>query len=92
MVNEAVKVAAKCGVSLDVADCKARVQLVAEQTAGEYWGDRLNGSQSKLDGFGHRSKTANRDRFHQWLHCGHGRKTRHRHACEPFAHRAGEKH
>ena len=37
MVNEAVKVAAKCGVSLDVADCKARVQLVAEQTAGEYW-------------------------------------------------------
>lgn len=33
VVNEAVRVAERCGVRLDVADCKARVQLVAEQTA-----------------------------------------------------------
>ena len=58
-MNEAVRVAERCGVRLDVADCKARVQLVAEQTAGECFDLRMSGSESKLHGFGHRADASN---------------------------------
>ena len=51
--------AERCGVRLDVADCKARVQLVAEQTAGECFDLRMSGSESKLHGFGHRAEASN---------------------------------
>ena len=51
--------AERCGVRLDVADCKARVQLVAEQTAGECFDFRMIGSESKLHGFGYRAEASN---------------------------------
>lgn len=40
-MNEAVAVAERCGVRLDLEDCKARVQLVAEQTAGKRGTERV---------------------------------------------------
>ena len=58
-MDEAVRVAERCGVRLDVADCKARVQLVAEQTAGECFDHRMIGSESKLHGFGYCAEASN---------------------------------